>query len=71
MRPVLSSLIEKPKASNSIEQLLSWVDWRTESKLYGATRILCRANWDVLVVRIEEPRDVTGIRAPFPTVIEE
>ena len=37
------SLIEKPKTSNSIVQLLSRVNWRTESKLRtkeGTTRTL-------------------------------
>jgi hypothetical protein len=37
----------------------------------GATRTLFKVNWDVLAVRIEEPRDVTEIHAPLPTIIEE
>ena len=61
-------------ASNSIEQRLSQVNWRTESKLRimnGTIRTLFRTNLDVSVARTEEPRDVTGICAPLPTVIKE
>jgi hypothetical protein len=55
-RPVLRSLIEKPWASNSKEQLLSRVNWRTDNKLRtmdGATRILLRAKFVVGVGRME------------------
>ena len=66
------SLTEKPEASNSIEQQLSRVNWRTESKLRmmdGTIRMLFKTNLDVSVARTEEPRDVIGICAPLPTVI--
>ena len=42
-RDILNRKTEKPKASNSIVQLLSFVNWRTESKLRtreGTTRTL-------------------------------
>ena len=68
------SLTEKPEASNSMEQRLSRVNWRTENKLRimdGTISMLFRMNLDVSVARTEEPRDVTGICAPLPTVIEE
>jgi hypothetical protein len=37
----------------------------------GATRTLFKRKLDVSVLRIEEPLDVTRIRAPLTTVIEE
>ena len=37
----------------------------------GTIRTLFKTNLDVYVARTEEPQDVTGICAPFPTVIEE
>jgi hypothetical protein len=33
--------------------------------------MLFKIKLDVSVLRMEEPLDVTGIRAPLPTVIEE
>jgi hypothetical protein len=33
--------------------------------------MLFKVKLDVSILRMEEPLDVTGIRAPFPTVIEE
>jgi hypothetical protein len=33
--------------------------------------MLFKVKLDVLVLRMEEPLDVTGICAPLPTVIEE
>jgi hypothetical protein len=55
-RPVLRSLVEKPWASNSKEQLLSRVNWRTDNMLRtmdGATIILLRAKFVAGVGRME------------------
>jgi hypothetical protein len=57
--------------SNSIEQLLSEVNWRTDIRFlirFGETRILLSKNEPGSCV---EPVAVTGKREPLPTIMDE
>jgi hypothetical protein len=65
------TFIEQPAGSNSTEQLLSIVNWRTEIRfliICGNTRTLLRHKLDDNSV---EPVAVTGIREPLPTIIDK
>jgi hypothetical protein len=65
------SFTEQPVGSNSTEQLLSIVNWRTEIKFViscGETRTLLRHNKGEITV---EPTDVTGSKDPLPTTMDE
>jgi hypothetical protein len=71
---VCRSFTERPKGSNSIEQLLSVVNRRTEIKfliMLGDTRTLFRTRGECGVGNEYEPVEVIGKRAPLPTIIEE
>jgi hypothetical protein len=67
----LRSFTEQQAGSNSTEQLLSVVNWRTEIRfliICGETKILLsRKIWGNSVV----PVAVTGIMEPLPTIIDE
>jgi hypothetical protein len=72
MFPVAQSFIEKPKGSNSIEQLLSVVKRRTKIRfliICGETRILCRCNEQLVNGKEVEPIVVTGIEEPLTIII--
>ena len=65
------SFTEQPAGSNSIEQLLSEVNWHTEIRFLislGETRTLLR---DRLPGRTVAPVIVTGSKDPSPTTIDE
>jgi hypothetical protein len=67
----LRSFTEQPAGSNSTEQLLSVVNWRTEIKFlisFGETRTLLR---DKLDGRCAKPVEVTGSKEPSPTTMLE
>jgi hypothetical protein len=62
---------EQPVGSNSIEQLLSIVNWRIEIRfliICSDTRTLLRCKVGDNFV---EPVAVIGIREPLPTTIDE
>jgi hypothetical protein len=62
---------EQPEGSNSIAQLLSVVNWRTEIRfiiICGDTRTLLRQK---LGDNSAEPMTVTGTVEPLPKTIEE
>jgi hypothetical protein len=66
----LRSFTEQPEGSNSTEQLLSMVNWRTEIRFLmslGETRTLLRCKGPG---KWAPPEEVTGIREPSPTIIE-
>jgi hypothetical protein len=65
------SFTETPNGSNSMEQRLSVVKWRTERRLStmsGVSKILLRFNG---LGRTESPSEVTGRVDPLPTMIDE
>ena len=65
------SFTEQPAGSNSTEQLLSVVNWRTEMRFlisFGETRTLLRDNESE---RCVAPVAVTGSKDPLPTRIDE
>jgi len=71
---VCRSFTERPKGSNSIEQLLSVVNRRTEIKfliMLGETKTLFRTRERCGVGNEYEPVEVMGKRAPLPTIMEE
>ena len=68
---VVRSFTEQPAGSNSIEQLLSEVNWHTEIRFLislGETRTLLRVKGPE---RDVEPVAVTGSKEPSPTTIDE
>jgi len=68
---VVRSFTEQPAGSNSTEQLLSEVNWRTEIRFLislGETRTLLRDKCPGSEVA---PVAVTGSREPSPTTIDE
>jgi hypothetical protein len=69
--PRLESFTEQPAGSNSTEQLLSVVNWRTEIKFlisFGETRTLLRDKLDGRCAKLVE---VTGSKEPSPTIMLE
>ena len=65
------SFTEQPAGSNSIEQLLSEVNWHTEIRFLislGETRTLLRVKGPE---RDVEPVAVTSSKEPSPTTIDE
>jgi hypothetical protein len=67
----LISFTEQPAGSNSTEQLLSVVNWRTEIKFlisFGETRTLLRYKLDGSCAK---PVEVTGSTDPSPTTMFE
>jgi hypothetical protein len=69
---VARSFTERPKGSNSIEQLLSMVKRWIEIKfliICGETRILCRCNERSVNKKEVEPIAVIGKEEPLSTII--
>jgi hypothetical protein len=67
----LRSFTEQPAESNSTEQLLSVVNWRTEIKFlisFGETITLLRDKSDG---RCAKPVEVAGSKEPSPTTMLE
>jgi hypothetical protein len=65
------SFTEQPAGSNSMEQLLSEVNWRTEIRFLislGETKTLLRVKDPG---RLAEPVAVTGSKDPSPTMMFE
>jgi hypothetical protein len=65
------SFTEQPEGSNSMEQLLSVVNWRTEMRFLislGDTRTLLRCKEPFKVVK---PVEMTGRSEPSLTIMEE
>jgi len=65
------SFTEQPAGSNSTEQLLSVVNWRTEMRFltsFGETRTLLRDNEPERCATLVA---VTGSKDPSPTIIDE
>jgi hypothetical protein len=70
--PIARSFIERPKGSNSIEQLLSMVKQWIEIRfliICGETRILCRCNERSVNKKEVEPIAVIGKEEPLSTII--
>ena len=70
--PVWKYFTEKPNGSNSIETLLSVVNWRTDTKFlikFGASRTLFRIRGGWGVSKCVLPRPIIGTKWPFPTMI--
>jgi hypothetical protein len=67
-------LTERPKGSNSIEQLLSIVKQRTEIRfliMFRDTKTLERTKGRRVVEKECDPTEVTESKFPLPTMIDE